>query len=326
MHPEIENLINMALADDEVTEKERNIILKKAVALGLDQDEVGMILDGKIALMKKEANVPPPPIIEKPKSQKQGDVKKCPSCGAPVSTFSTKCSDCGHEFRNTQVLSSKQRLYEELQKVEGQERSRKSTFTEKIGGEQEILKRINNRLSNAISTFPIPNSKEDLLDFFSLAIAEMKKGGGMHDDGALRKAWKSKAKELKSKIDLDLKNDHHAISLIKEYNLSKKGIILSGKTKVFLIIIPMMIILGVIISIGVKSENKDKEIEFNRIETVEVKIENLINEKKYEAALIQVEKISWTVKPNQNEKLVESTNDKRDGLKKTIKELMNNQN
>jgi hypothetical protein len=40
----------------------------------------------------------------------------------------------------------------------------------------------------------------------------------------------------------------------------------------------------------------------------------------------QVEKISWTVKPNQNEKLVESTNDKRDGLKKTIKELMTNQN
>ena len=33
MHPEIENLINMALADGEVTEKERGIILRKSETL-----------------------------------------------------------------------------------------------------------------------------------------------------------------------------------------------------------------------------------------------------------------------------------------------------
>jgi len=54
MHPEIENLINMALADGEVTERERAIILRKAESLGIDKDEVEIILDGKIALMKKE--------------------------------------------------------------------------------------------------------------------------------------------------------------------------------------------------------------------------------------------------------------------------------
>jgi len=48
MHPEIENLINMALADGEVTEKERGIILRKAEALGLDIEEVEMTLDGRL--------------------------------------------------------------------------------------------------------------------------------------------------------------------------------------------------------------------------------------------------------------------------------------
>ena len=48
MHPEIDNLIYMALADGEVTEKERAIILRKAEALGADKDETEMILDGKI--------------------------------------------------------------------------------------------------------------------------------------------------------------------------------------------------------------------------------------------------------------------------------------
>ena len=53
MHTEIENLINMALADGEVTEKERAIILRKAESLGIDKDEVEMILDGRIALIHK---------------------------------------------------------------------------------------------------------------------------------------------------------------------------------------------------------------------------------------------------------------------------------
>ena len=45
MHPEIEKLIELALADGQVTERERNVILKKAKSLGVDEDEVEMILD-----------------------------------------------------------------------------------------------------------------------------------------------------------------------------------------------------------------------------------------------------------------------------------------
>lgn len=48
MHPEIEKLIDLALADGQITEKERNVILKKAAELDVDADEVEMVLDGKI--------------------------------------------------------------------------------------------------------------------------------------------------------------------------------------------------------------------------------------------------------------------------------------
>ena len=85
MNPEIENLINMALADGEVTEKERAIILRKAEALGFDRDEVEMILDGKIALQKKELSHSES--SKENTSNKAGDIKKCPSCGAPVPSF-----------------------------------------------------------------------------------------------------------------------------------------------------------------------------------------------------------------------------------------------
>jgi hypothetical protein len=48
MNPEIENLIKMALADGQVTDKEREIILRKAEKLGLDVDEVEMYLEGSL--------------------------------------------------------------------------------------------------------------------------------------------------------------------------------------------------------------------------------------------------------------------------------------
>ena len=49
MNPEIEKLIEMALSDGQLTDKEREIILRKAEKLGLDVDEVEMYLEGKLS-------------------------------------------------------------------------------------------------------------------------------------------------------------------------------------------------------------------------------------------------------------------------------------
>jgi uncharacterized protein (TIGR02145 family) len=56
MHPEIDKLIEMALADGQVTEKEREIILRKAEKLGLDLDEVEMYLEGKLAVKSNQTD------------------------------------------------------------------------------------------------------------------------------------------------------------------------------------------------------------------------------------------------------------------------------
>ena len=47
-NPEIKKLIDLAIADGQVTEKERNVILKKATEFGIDTDEVEMVLEGKL--------------------------------------------------------------------------------------------------------------------------------------------------------------------------------------------------------------------------------------------------------------------------------------
>jgi uncharacterized membrane protein YebE (DUF533 family) len=48
MNPEIDKLINIALTDGQVTDKEREIILRKAEKLGLDVDEVEMYLESNL--------------------------------------------------------------------------------------------------------------------------------------------------------------------------------------------------------------------------------------------------------------------------------------
>jgi hypothetical protein len=90
MNPEIEKLIDLAIKDGHVTEKEREIILRKADALNLDRDEIEMILEGIISDQKKAQEFV---------KTKQGVVKKCPHCGAPAKAFSDKCASCGEDFR-----------------------------------------------------------------------------------------------------------------------------------------------------------------------------------------------------------------------------------
>ena len=116
MNPELEKLIDLALADGILTDKERAILQKKAESLGVDQDEFEMILEGKLHIAQKAA-APPPTADEKPSSNKEGDLKKCPSCGAPVGSFATN-EHCGHEFRNIDSNTSIKKLMQMLDNVE----------------------------------------------------------------------------------------------------------------------------------------------------------------------------------------------------------------
>jgi hypothetical protein len=216
MNPEIDNLINMALADGEVTEKERGIILRKAESLGLDVDEIEMILDGKIALYNQQSTNSTRSI-----NTKEGDIKKCPSCGAAVNSFQTSCTDCGHEFRNTQAANSIQKLYDEFQKIEESERSRERSWMQKMDGDLGVQKSVVTRQISALAAFPVPNTKEDLLEFLSIASSEASKsvswfiGMGQHPDYLFKKAWLSKCEQVIHKARFSMKDDKNSIEQIE---------------------------------------------------------------------------------------------------------------
>lgn len=48
MHADLEKLIDMIVADGQVTEKEREVVMKKATELGVNPDEAEIYLDGRL--------------------------------------------------------------------------------------------------------------------------------------------------------------------------------------------------------------------------------------------------------------------------------------
>jgi hypothetical protein len=231
----IENLINFALADGELTEKEKQILFKKAEEAGIDLDEFEMVLDAKLHEKQQSNMKVETPVFAAPKSDKFGDVKKCPGCGAIVGAFQGICSDCGHEFTNIDSVSSVQNLYKELMRVEAEERNRpkkdkkdKSTSfwdidTEEDDDEDRITGIIYKRKISVISAFPVPNSKADILEFMIMAVAEGgKKIGGFFsnmtdEEKSYIKAWRTKSEQVIGKARFSLKDDKRLLDEINEY-------------------------------------------------------------------------------------------------------------
>ena len=68
MNPEIEKLMDYAIANGVITAKDREIIRKKAEKLGEDPDEAEMVLNAKLAMQNKETAASATPLTS-PSSQ-----------------------------------------------------------------------------------------------------------------------------------------------------------------------------------------------------------------------------------------------------------------
>ncbi len=224
----IENLINLALADGELTEKEKQILFKNAESEGLDLDEFEMVLDAKL-FEKQQTLKAATEAVAAPKSDKFGDVKKCPACGAIAQSFQTKCSDCEHEFSNIGANVSIGKLFEMLNACENDRKESSNSITGAFGslmaqglGQGD---KVTEKKKSIISGFPIPNTKDDILEFLSIAIPNAKQKGNMftkqqpenksHND--LVPTWKSKCEQIIMKAKFSMKEDKKTLEEIMAY-------------------------------------------------------------------------------------------------------------
>lgn len=192
---QIETLISAALADGMLTEKEKQILFKKAQSQGIDLDEFEMVLDARLVELEKAEKAKA--AASAPKSNKVGDVKKCPNCGAIVQSYQGVCAECGYAFENVEVNYASKEL---------------SSLLMKSNSEKEM--------ATIIDTFPIPMEKAALIAFATWLAPQ-----SLDVQNPLSKSYQKKYDEVINKAKVTFINDKDILPLITQYEKSKKTLL-----------------------------------------------------------------------------------------------------
>ena len=198
---ELEEVIEAALADGVLTDKERAVLQKRAQAEGVDSDELDVVIEGRLAKKKKEEDWLRPAPPRAAESSKVGNVKKCPNCGAQYQPGTGKCPECGHLFQNMEGNSSAQKMAEGIQHIMDENVALLDVFN--IGRFK--------KMERFISDFPIPNTKDDMLEFIMSLDSKRK----MRDSNGLQSAYNAKYKEVIKKAKIYFAGDQQVESAIR---------------------------------------------------------------------------------------------------------------
>ena len=233
MNVELEKLMDYAFADGVLTDKEKQVLYKKAQEFEVDMDEFEMVLDGRLHLVQKKSEA-----IKPKNSNKHGKMRKCPSCGAMVISMQANCPECNHEFSDISANNSIERLFSLLNGIENQrviEGTGSNPLKELgLGYVSMMLPQkadpIVKKKIEIIANFPIPATKSDILEFLIAAAPKIRNESSLldritHNPEAksakmISKVWKRKCKEILLKADVVLRNDKDAIEIIN--NIKKQ--------------------------------------------------------------------------------------------------------
>jgi len=276
------------------------------------------------------SDTPPPP-----KSNKYGEVKKCPNCGAVLKAFTTKCSECGHEITNIAANNSVKVLSEKLEKIETEISKIYEEKYNKISSEREEKKHheIFVKQVEIIKNFPVPSTKEDVLEFlFFIAPKAQEKYSKK------QVAWATKFNEVLMKSKILFANDKELLLEIKKYEKNKPSSFslliskfnsLPKKTKgnigfwiFFFLFFTGMALVPII---GNINSSKNIKQETNRLESILKECQNsILNEDLYKAEILANE-LRWNYSDSRSKEEIEKQENiwdkKRNSLLETIEKL-----
>ena len=130
---------------------------------------------------------------EQRKTVYDGQLHKCPNCGERLDSFVTICPACGYELRGTKTTSVVNDLVKRLERIKNPE--------------QKV---------DLIRNFYIPNTKEDIYEFFVLALSNI------NTDSYAAEAWYSKLEQAYQKAKLSFGNTPEFQYLSQLYNKAAK--------------------------------------------------------------------------------------------------------
>ena len=103
---ELNALIQQYLTDGVLTDKERQVILKKAEKMGLDRDEIDLYLDAEVQKIDQQTDA----------AVRNQKGKTCPFCGGSVPQLTDKCPHCGENI-TPEASKELQKIFNNLEEA-----------------------------------------------------------------------------------------------------------------------------------------------------------------------------------------------------------------
>lgn len=203
------------------------------------------------------------------RESRKGDVGKCPQCGEILPPFSTSCPSCGMRLRaraSTSVAELSQRL-DEIEATRPKHKKKKR-FGKGDDDSRIEVSPTDQRKVTLIQSFPIPNTKEDLVEFMVLASTNVNPktfAETQHfspSERAISAAWYSKLEQAYEKAEIVLSEDPCLASLRQRFEKTKKAVEKNGKKtdwKSFCIFCLGFILLfvGLYAAIGISNSSRE---------------------------------------------------------------------
>ncbi len=284
---ELEELIENVLEDGVITEQERAVLCKRAQACGEDPDEVLVVVEGRLAKAKKAA---------KPSNEKRGNVVHCPACGAIVGAGAIKCKECGYVFTNVKANSSAERFAKEFAALI--DKYKDASLKGRIQRDREIKQFIKN--------FPIPTSKEDMLEFIVSLDARRREAPDYtgHMDNILgansdyREAYNTKYKECATKAKVLFADDAQIKALLSQTKRSS----FSAISKKIAIVIICIVVYGALGYYWYTEYKKDSNTDPEKVELIDRQYDDICEKvdalptptkSNYDDCAMAIKRIDW---------------------------------
>ncbi len=191
-----------------------------------------------------------------PKSApRENQVEHCPACGEIVGLNDFVCGSCGHELRRS-TDGSIGELYRKLEEIEN---SRPVDIRRK--DKEAVDSAIEQRKANAIQNYPIPNTKEDLIEFLVMANANSCWDVEGAESKPVPAAWRSKLNQAYSKAELLFGQDERFQKIkaqsvdAERAGMLKKILSYAGLAIFFVVCFGTLLLMVFLPSCGIEPEN-----------------------------------------------------------------------
>lgn len=236
-------LIASAVADGEISDLERQVLIRNAQAEGVAMDEFVMVLEARLyerrqelsRMQKQEQNAAEAAKLAAmraaapaPSSQKRNALDRCPHCNAPVKQLATSCPECGYEYpvgmagnQGTASERLARKIEEAREKAENAPKKGNGLLNMYISSLNGSIyhDKVTDAQAMAIKNFPVPTNKTDILDLFTTCATNSQYSWMMNSDKmekTIAKAYKNKAVEVLIKARIVLKDDPELLREIEE--------------------------------------------------------------------------------------------------------------